>query len=182
MHKLYSNLPGLPDGAPKPKVVPPYLKEEQLNVTRMMTLMAMNDNEHPPLYMEVAYKILCNMSMESNGSPGVTYGDFTSRLDRQGFSRQQNSPLNLRLQLLEFFLADKVQDRESSTLLDDIFKSSPGTLTIVDLSCPFVNENDSCALFSICLSTFVEHRAECGRIVAMDEAHKVSVGTCFIIC
>jgi len=26
-----------------------------------------------------------------------------------------------------------------------------GSLTIVDLSCPFVTENDACVLFSICL-------------------------------
>ncbi|KEF58021.1 uncharacterized protein A1O9_05944 [Exophiala aquamarina CBS 119918] len=172
MHTLYSNLPGLPSGSPKPQVVPLYLKEEQLNVSRMMTLMAMNDNEHPPLYMEVLRKILRDMAMEGSGRRGVNYRDFTSRMGRQGFSGQQNGPLNLRLQLLESFLADEVQDRESSTLLDDIFKSSQGTLTIVDLSCPFVNENDACALFAICLSIFMEHRADCGRIVAIDEAHK----------
>jgi len=181
MHKLYTNLPGLPDSVPKPQVVPLYLKEEQLSVTRMMTLMAMNDIEYPPLYMEVAYKILRDMAMESNGSPGVNYSDFTSRLSRQGFSGQQNGPLKLRLQLLESFLAAKEQDTASSTLLDGVFQSSQGSLTIVDLSCPFVNENDACALFSICLSIFMEHRAGCGRIVAIDEAHKVSVEIYFMI-
>lgn len=180
MHKLYNNLPGLPEGAPKPQVVPLYFKEEQLNVTRMMTLMVMNEAHDPPLYMEVIYKVLRDMAMQSDGSPGVNYRDFTSRLHTQGFSRQQNAPLNLRLQLLESFLADKMQSRESSTLLDDIFKSSQGTLTIVDLSCPFVNGNDACALFTICLSIFMEYRAECGRIVAIDEAHKVNVTTPFM--
>jgi hypothetical protein len=177
MHKLYNNPPGLPEGAPKPQVVPLYFKEEQLNVTRMMTLMVMNETHDPPLYMEVLYKVLREMAMQSNGSPGVNYRDFITRIGSQGFSRQQNGPLNLRLQLLESFLADKMQSRDTSTLLDDIFKSSQGTLTIVDLSCPFVNGNDACALFTICLSIFMEHRAECGRIVAIDEAHKVSVTT-----
>lgn len=174
MHKLYSNLPGLPEGSPKPQIVPLYFKEEHLNVSRMMTLMNMNSVEDPPLYMEVLYQILRDMAMESNGKPGVDYADFSARLDRQGFSAMQNGPLNLRLQLLEAFLADRNQSKESSALLDDVFKSAIGTLTIVDLSCPFVNENDACALFTVCLSIFMEHRSECGRIVAIDEAHKVS--------
>lgn len=174
MHRLYNNLPGLPDGSPKPQVMPLYIKEEHLSVNRMMTLMLMNDISEPPLYMEVLYQILRDMAREGNGSPGLDYTDFISRLSQQGFSSQQKGPLNLRLQLLEAFLADRVQTQESSALLDDVFKSAQGTLTIVDLSCPFVNENDACALFTICLSIFVEHRADCGRIVAIDEAHKVT--------
>lgn len=49
----------------------------------------------------------------------------------------------------------------------------PGTLTIVDLSCPFVDENAACALFIICLELFLENRGNTGRVVALDEAHKV---------
>ncbi|KAK5063216.1 hypothetical protein LTR84_005293 [Exophiala bonariae] len=143
MHHLYSNLPGLPETSPKPQVVPLYIKEEHLNVSRMMTLMNMNNVENPPLYMEVLYQILRDMAMDNNGSPGVDYADFSARLDKQGFNEMQNGPLNLRLQLLEAFLAHRDQSTESSALLDDYFKSAQGTLTIVDLSCPFVNENDA---------------------------------------
>ena len=55
---------------------------------------------------------------------------------------------------------------------DNIWTFDQGSLTIVDLSCPFVNENDACALFSICLSLFLENRNKVGRVVALDEAHK----------
>ena len=48
-----------------------------------------------------------------------------------------------------------------------------GSLTIVDLSCPFVDESSACALFNICLALFLEGRGKTGRIVALDEAHKV---------
>ena len=38
------------------------------------------------------------------------------------------------------------------------FQADQGTLTIVDLSCPFVNENDACSLFTMCLSLFMENQ------------------------
>ena len=60
-----------------------------------------------------------------------------------------------------------------SNQLDDAWQFKPGTLTIVDLSCPFVDENAACALFSICLELFLEDRSSTGRILALDEAHKV---------
>lgn len=54
-----------------------------------------------------------------------------------------------------------------------IWLFEPGTLTIVDLSCPFVDEGAACAMFNICLAIFLENRGHTGRIVALDEAHKV---------
>lgn len=54
-----------------------------------------------------------------------------------------------------------------------IWSFQPGSLTIVDLSCPFVDESAACAMFNICLALFLEDRHEAGRIVALDEAHKV---------
>lgn len=183
MHKLYRNLPGLPKNGPKPQVLPLYLQEHQLNVSRMMTLMAMKEDARTPLYMETIYKVLRDMSIEKKGGSGLDYLDFKSRLTRQGFSGRQNGSLKLRLDLLESVLAHPVQSARSRALLDDIFKSAQGTLTIIDLSCPFVNENDACALFTICLTIFMENRADCGRVIALDEAHKVStIATSFPCC
>ncbi|KAK4891665.1 hypothetical protein LTR49_028655 [Elasticomyces elasticus] len=48
----------------------------------------------------------------------------------------------------------------------------PGTLTVVDLSNPFVDTATVCTLFDICLSVAKEKRPECGMVVALDEAHK----------
>ena len=54
MEKVYKSLPGIPENAIE--VVPLYLKESQLNVERMMKLMAVSDREGPmPLYMEVSH-------------------------------------------------------------------------------------------------------------------------------
>jgi hypothetical protein len=55
----------------------------------------------------------------------------------------------------------------------------PGTLTIVDLSCPFVDENAACALFAISLQLFLDSRSNVGGIIALDEAHKVRAQSIF---
>lgn len=54
MEKAYTNLPGLAANATKPVVMSLLLKEQQLNVERMMKVMAVDDKDHAmPLYMEV---------------------------------------------------------------------------------------------------------------------------------
>ena len=53
-----------------------------------------------------------------------------------------------------------------------------GSLTIVDLSCPFIEESMACTLFGIALDIFLEQRSTTvGRIVALDEAHKFMTAT-----
>jgi hypothetical protein len=167
MRKLYANLPDLPPSAPKPRVEPLHLREKQLNISNMLTLMAVNDGARPPLYLDVIKSILKEMALKKGGGPGIDYATFKKKIDKQNFTRDQTVPLNMRLQLLEDFLKD-------STDTEHIWSFEKGTLTIVDLSCPFINQNDACALFTICLGLFMEGRSKVGRIVALDEAHKVS--------
>ena len=64
--------------------------------------------------------------------------------------------------------------RRAQIAKSNIWSFEPQTLTIVDLSCPFVDEGAACAMFNICLALFLEDRQQAGRIVALDEAHKVS--------
>lgn len=52
MSKLYENLPGLAAGV-RPNVAPLFLEPMQLNVERIMKLMAFDNKEGMPLYMEV---------------------------------------------------------------------------------------------------------------------------------
>ncbi|GAD92385.1 hypothetical protein MGYG_05822 [Paecilomyces variotii No. 5] len=169
MERLYRNLPDLPVHAQKPKVVPMYFREEHLNITMMKTLMAIGGEGNTPLYIEVLSQVLREMAMQSQGSRGLDYKLFKKRLETEKFTKDQLAPLRLRLQLLESFL-DTSPKKSSKTA--DIWEFEKGTLTIVDLSCPFVDENDACALFNICLSLFLENRSTSGRLVALDEAHK----------
>lgn len=71
--------------------------------------------------------------------------------------------------------AEQEQHRLAELRKPDIWSFEPGSLTIVDLSCPFVDDGAACALFNISLALFLENRGDVGRIVALDEAHKVSV-------
>lgn len=171
------------------------------------------------------------MAIESKGAPGLNYDLFRRKLTLEGFSRDQNGPLKLRLELLESFMEDRRMPipvyrsspkpefpdtkmghkaeraweaeqttnranndkmrldeermwREAQTLKAKTWSFPPGSLTIVDLSCPFVDDSAACALFNICLELFLETRGNAGRVVALDEAHKVhqsaSLSTCFI--
>jgi hypothetical protein len=108
--------------------------------------------------------------MESKDDVGLDYLNFKDRLREQGFNRMQEGLLKLRSSLLESFLAGTEQLRGAAALLNNMFNSAQGTLTIVNLSGSFVNQNDACALFSICPAIFVESRDQCGRVIAMDEA------------
>ena len=121
------------------------------------------------------------MAEESYGAGGLNYQAFKRRLDLEAFDTRQNGPLKLRLDLLESFMErppvpgtaiSKEKKKQSST---DIWTFNPRSLTIVDLSCPFVDESAACVLFDICLGLFLQNRGTVGRVVALDEAHKVSI-------
>lgn len=70
MKRLYSNLPGLPPDAPRPRVLPLYLSEDQLNIGRMLKLMAVNPNKNAasggsnagPLYIEIVRSMVREVS------------------------------------------------------------------------------------------------------------------------
>lgn len=169
MKELYENLPGLPAGGQRPKVFPMYLREDQINIGTMKTLMAAGGGDgHTPLYMEVVIKVLRSMAQENDGK--FSLRKFQFKLQEEKLVKGQAGPLNLRLGLLKSFL-DVAQTKNPEK---DPWTFDKGTLTIVDLSCPFVDESDACMLFNICLEIFLKNRDKAGRIIGLDEAHKVS--------
>lgn len=174
MDHLYRNLPGLSHSSPRPRVVPLYFNENQLNISRILKLMAIKPGAtNKPLYMGVVMKVIREMAMSGSS---FDYKHFLRCLSEIDWVKGQEAPLNLRLQVLESFLtpssATKATTKPAAT--ENIWAFEPGTLTIVDLSDPFLSADDACCLFSICLSIFLEERAKCGRVIVMDEAHKVS--------
>lgn len=174
MRRLYANLPGLPPDAPRPKVLPLYLEDKQLDISRILKLMAVDPNsKKTPLYMEVIMDIARSMAMEG---PGFTYSQFRDRIDNTKWVRGQEEPMGLRLQLLDTFMkpGERTATTKPAAAEEDIWNFPPGSLTIIDLSDPFISADDACTLFSIALSIFLEDRNQCGRIVVLDEAHKVS--------
>ncbi len=64
MKKVYQSLPGIPAFA-QPTVMPLFLQEKQLNVERMMKLMAIEDEGRTALYMEVSFSNFADVTTTS---------------------------------------------------------------------------------------------------------------------
>lgn len=121
------------------------------------------------------------MAIANQGSQSFDYDRFKAQLEAESLVKGQQVPMKMRLDVLESFFkpgsvnpAKNFNGKKTSPSAHNIWKFQKGTLTIVDLSCPFVGPDDACALFNICISLFLKDRHEAGRIIAMDEAHKVS--------
>ncbi|KAI9841639.1 MAG: hypothetical protein M1837_000486 [Sclerophora amabilis] len=171
MKRAYGNIEGLPKGASRPVVMPLLLKDKHLSMENMMKLMAVKDSDGPiPLYMESLQKILREMAKTSGGGP-VDYDTFERKIGLEKLDAKQNGPLKLRQDLLKSFL-----DRQNVNRTD-IWQCEPGTLTIVDLTCPFVDESHACLLFDISLSIFLKSAGQKGIVVALDEAHQYMTDT-----
>lgn len=125
------------------------------------------------LYMEVVQRLLREQAISEMP---FHYGRFRQSLDEQNFSREQADPMNLRFDLLESFMVDRkpanTRKRSKAEKHAELFNFKPGTLTIVDLSDPFVDAATACVLFDTCLSLIQEKRPESGLVIALDEAHK----------
>lgn len=52
---------------------------------------------------------------------------------------------------------------------------APGQLTIVDLSDPFLDEASACGLFEIIVRLFIRADIGTGKVLVVDEAHKVCI-------
>lgn len=119
------------------------------------------------------------MAIDFPNQVGINYRAFQQNIAGEALTRDQTTPLNLRLSLLESFLdnpkpasqgAKKGKKAHDSI---DPWIAAPGSLTIVDLSDPFVDESSACALFDICLALFLENSTPgVGKVIALDEAHK----------
>lgn len=173
MKKRYENLLGRRGGSFNLRVRPFYLKDDQLSTEIMMTLMAVDDvSERTPLYISSIRQLLRQMILDKPDDPVFNYQDFLHRLDQLSLTKDQLAPLSLRLDLLKSVLVDTKGEPHLQTFYDEIWQPEAGSLTIVDLSDPFVTESDACTLFSIALKLFIGGWQSAPRMVALDEAHK----------
>jgi hypothetical protein len=148
---------------PNVTVQPFMLRPKDLNISTILTLMSVSQTEAPPLYMGVVKKILRTMASESGDS--FKYPEFRRRLGDAGLDKKQEEFLNQRLDLLESFL-----DLDGSTASNNF---PAGEITIIDLSCPFVDASTACVLFKIGMGLYLESDPNTGKVIVLDEAHKV---------
>lgn len=154
--KLYLKLPNV-------SVIPFKIRSRDLDIDVMLTLMNVNASDETPLYMAQVMQILREMSTAGGA---FDYRAFKKQLKKKKFNPTQSNMLQMRLDLLESFL--------------DITDScpephfSPGEITIIDISCPFVDANTACILFGIGLKLYLQTEGT-GKMIVLDEAHKVTM-------
>lgn len=132
----------------------------------MLTLMSVDQSGAAPLYMSHVTRILREMAAEM---AQFDYQMFRYRLNQVDLDRKQREFLSQRLDLLESFL-----DLKGSQVSNGY---EPGTITIMDMSCPFVDANTACVLFKIGLEMYLGSSPGTGKVIALDEAHKVNLST-----
>ncbi|KAK3337535.1 hypothetical protein B0T19DRAFT_77772 [Cercophora scortea] len=171
------------------------LNARDLNTKRMLELMAASTGSMP-LYLHVVNRILRELRVaQQKTDTGFDYAAFKRKLAQEELTEAQLAPLKQRLETLESFMVEtQAKEFDMFTTSSTGFSSSsrrrtaaptttageggvswtpqPGTLTIVDLSCPCVTAEMACSLFNICLSLFLEQPSQVGRMIALDEAHK----------
>ncbi|KAF2871091.1 hypothetical protein BDV95DRAFT_494743 [Massariosphaeria phaeospora] len=141
-------------------VLPMKLKPERLDVNTMLTLMAVDLTAEPPLYLVQVQGILRSMAEEGRG---FNYMQFKKRLEQCNFNPAQKQMLDMRLGQLDSFLD------LGNTFQEPQYR--PGEITIMDMSCPFVDANTACIMFKLGLQRYLQSRAS-GKMVVLDEAHK----------
>jgi hypothetical protein len=149
---------------PNVTVLPFMIKPRNLDIETMLTLMSVSDTGEMPLYMAEVTKILRELA--AAGGSGLNYALFKQKLRECKFNPKQTAMLKLRLDLLESFL-----DLHNS-YPEPLYR--PGEITIMDMSCPFVDPNTACILFKIGLQRYL-HSDTPGKMVVLDEAHKVRI-------
>ncbi|TKA64797.1 hypothetical protein B0A55_10110 [Friedmanniomyces simplex] len=164
----YSAVPGATDK--NMEVLPLLFQDHHLEADRILKLMALSGSDNAmPLYMDVLLRILRDTAV--NGKQ-LTLADLDRQLSEQLFAPSQRVMLEMRMGLLlrsfcvssaKQALAEaqaRVPGKANKTRLarlqppipeQDLFAMQPGTLTIIDLTDPFVDASTACVLFDMCL-------------------------------
>ncbi|MCJ1353992.1 MAG: hypothetical protein MMC33_003979 [Icmadophila ericetorum] len=161
------NLRAMYEKIPNVTVKPFLLRPKDLDISTILTLMSVDNTQSTPLYMAQITRILRDMATKFEGP--FNYAFFRRSVDNTDFDSKQREFLNQRLGLLESFL-----DMNNKTKTPAF---QPGTITILDLTCPFVDANTACVLFKIGLNMYLDSNPLVGKLLAVDEAHKYMTDT-----
>lgn len=179
------------------EVRPLLFENKELTVGHIRNLMAFEDaSQGVPLYFEVIQNILRKYG---RGNQGFSVKTFLKDVGAESFAAGQLRMLEQRLSLLKSFSAATAPDivkadypkmnhlqlaqqlaKQGLNFTGDCIRVEKGTLTIVDLSDPFVDANTACTLFDICHSIMLKRHKDAvtvkaispGLIISLDEAHK----------
>ncbi|KAH2913589.1 hypothetical protein KXW25_000872 [Aspergillus fumigatus] len=119
----FHNLAKMYSQSPNVQVQAFRIQPRHLNVSMLLSLMSVSQNEGMPLYMAQVTRVLREMAMESGGC--FDYLDFRKSLSALHLDRAQNPSLHQRLDLLDSYL-DLTGKATSDYFVD-------GGVTILDL-------------------------------------------------
>lgn len=95
-------------------------------------------------------------------------------LKKKHFNPAQLAGLEQRLALLNSFMSGKKTKKNKwDALTEQRPRFAPGELTIIDLSDPFIDPASACGLFEVLTRLFVRAEVNTGKVLVVDEAHKV---------
>ena len=98
-----------------------------------------------------------------------------SRLDieKKNFNPAQAAGLEQRLALLDSFMEPPTPAYGRGLQKQTSSRFAAERLTIIDLSDPFIDPASACGLFEIVTRQFVRADVDTGKVLVVDEAHKV---------
>jgi hypothetical protein len=195
MNNLYENFAQKAGG--KIEVRPLLFEDTELTVNHIRNLMAFRDGSYDvPLYLEVIQNILRRLGRKNEK---FSVRNFFRDLYAANLNPGQLQMLNQRLTILKTFSAECAPDilmqdnkglqgqqlvnerkKQGLGMKGDCVTVEKGTLTIFDLSDPFVDASTACVCFDICLGIILKRHKEAvtankispGLIITLDEAHK----------
>jgi hypothetical protein len=163
-------------------VEPLLFRKSELDAKAFLSLMAIHGStESAPLYMQtILVSYLCtalipdemticdSQSILRELGERYTFNTFMLRLEEKKYDLmpQQRTALNQRMDLLQSFL-------EKNSTVNPPARFTRGQLTIVDLSDPFIDPASACGYFEILTRLFVRADVATGKVLVVDEAHKV---------
>jgi hypothetical protein len=111
-----------------------------------------------------------------------TYSAFMKQLEekKKEMNPAQKAGLRQRLDLLQTFTRQtrslpSVNMSRNTVVMREEERFGPGMITIIDLSDPFVDPPLAGAIFEICIRLFQRASVDTGKVLVVDEAHKVLV-------
>ncbi|CAA7259905.1 unnamed protein product [Cyclocybe aegerita] len=163
MRQIYAPLGG------KVTVEPLLFQSSELDAAAILSMMAVGSSESAPLYMQIILSLLRDLG------ENYTYKAFMDKLElsKQKFNPAQLTGLEQRLSLLTSFLnpSPPPKKKGATALRPSLFHA--GQLTIIDLSDPFLDTSSACGLFEIIVRLFVRADVGTGKVLVVDEAHKI---------
>ncbi|KAJ3250040.1 hypothetical protein HDU77_007151 [Chytriomyces hyalinus] len=147
---------------------------KSLSADHIKKLMRINDNENQ-LYMATLLDLLRNFQ-RSCQKP--SFSEFRERVVKLANVKGQEAPLIQRLNLLESFLLESEKNvslRDHAVDLGTLIQA--GRLIVVDLTDPMLSASEVNGVFQLVVEQFrVAPLQGCGKLVAVDEAHKFMDG------